>query len=60
LCLTPPAIAQACRLPDWYDQATPASKASLELSCKKSDAAAIQERDVRLQDCRAWFDAERP
>lgn len=57
LCLLPPRITEPCRLPEWYDEAPPEQKAALELQCKAQDAAAIQERDARLADCRAWFEA---
>lgn len=57
LCLQPPQIEQPCKLPEWYDKATPEDKAALELNCKAVDVAMIKERDLRLADCRAWFEA---
>lgn len=57
LCLVPPTVRQACSLPDWYDKASPADKAAVELNCKTMDTVAILERDARLADCHAWFEA---
>lgn len=58
LCLEPVVVTQPCKLPPWWLQATPADRAALELNCKAVDVYAIKERDERLADCHAWFDAE--
>lgn len=57
LCLSPPAVPTPCQLAAWWDTASAAEKAGLELQCKAVDTVAIRERDARLADCRAWFDA---
>lgn len=54
----PPVVSQPCTLRAEFVDLELADQAAMILACKAVDSYAIRERDERLDDCRAWHEAD--